>query len=212
MTQESGKARERGGRSGRGSPMIAVFLSGGGRTLENLLCQIGAGRLDAIVGLVVASKACRGAEIARAAGIETVVVPTFATADEVGVFLGSRDVEWVVLAGYVKYLPIPERYGGYVVNIHPSLLPKFGGKGMYGERVHDAVINAGETETGCTVHLVDGAYDSGRVLAQERCAVEPGDTPASLGARVFELEKRLYPEVLRSLFAGERVSQRGETQ
>lgn len=193
---------DHGGYRGGDRARLAVFVSGSGRTLENLLGEIGGGRLAAEVGVVVASRECRGAEIGRAAGIETVVVDRFEDAGVVHAFLEERGIEWVVLAGYVKYLPVPDGYAGRIVNIHPALLPKFGGRGMYGERVHRAVLGAGETESGCTVHLVDGEYDRGMVLAQERCRVEAGDTPETLGARVFELEKRLYPMVLAGLIAG----------
>jgi len=190
---------------GAGGPTrVAVFVSGGGRTLANLLERIDRGELAARVVLVCASKECRAAEIARTAGVEVDIRSDFANAEAVAELLAARRVEWVVLAGYVRYLPIPEKWAGRIVNIHPSLLPRHGGRGMYGERVHAAVLAAGDRESGCTVHLVDEVYDRGRVLGQRRCMVEPGDTPARLGARVFELEKDLYPRVLAELFADAR--------
>jgi phosphoribosylglycinamide formyltransferase-1 len=104
----------------------------------------------------------------------------------------------VVLAGYVKLVPanVIAAYRGRIVNVHPALLPEFGGKGMYGRRVHEAVLASGARETGATVHLVDEAYDHGATLAQARVPVLPGDTPELLAQRVLEVEHRLLPEVV----------------
>lgn len=108
------------------------------------------------------------------------------------------EVEMIVLAGYMRKLPpsVVERYRGRIVNVHPALLPKHGGRGMYGMAVHEAVLAAGEEETGVTVHLVDEEYDTGPILAQERIAVEPGETPESLAARVLAVEHHLLPHVV----------------
>jgi phosphoribosylglycinamide formyltransferase 1 len=181
---------------------VAVMLSGAGRTLSNLLDAIRRGDLEAAVVLVIASRECPGAEIARVAGIETRIMPGVVPAEELGRVLSERRIDWVVLAGYLKLINIPATYRGRIVNIHPALLPAFGGDGMYGERVHQAVIAAGRRESGCTVHLIDEVYDRGRILLQMRCPVEPGDTPETLATRVFELEKRAYPEALQKLFRG----------
>jgi len=116
-------------------------------------------------------------------------------------------VDTVVLAGYMKQIG-PETlaaYGGRMLNIHPALLPKFGGRGMYGRRVHEAVLNAGEKVTGVTVHLVDDVYDHGRVLAQCEVPVHEEDTADSLAERVLREEHRLYSETLRRIAAGEIV-------
>jgi phosphoribosylglycinamide formyltransferase-1 len=180
---------------------IAVFISGGGRTLRNLVSEIRAGRLPAEIVQVVASKPCPGLDFAKSEGIEASVATDLDREQDVEDLLESSDPDWVIFAGYVKLLPIPERYRGRVVNIHPSLLPKFGGKGMYGHRVHAAVLEAGESESGCTVHLADGEYDRGRIIAQARCPVLAGDTPDTLAARVFELETELYPRALCKLWA-----------
>lgn len=109
-----------------------------------------------------------------------------------------RDVQWICLAGYLRLLPseVLNAFPGRVLNIHPSLLPKFGGKGMYGHHVHEAVLASGETETGCTVHRVTPEYDEGEILLQLRCPVNPEDTPESLAARVQELEHMAFPEAL----------------
>jgi len=182
---------------------LLVMLSGSGRTLENLLGAIARAELDADVRAVVASRACPGAQKARDAGIETLV-------HEGGIGAGDLDglcerlaIDWVVLAGYLRLVPITDRVRGRVVNIHPALLPRFGGAGMHGMRVHEAVAQAaaaGEiTETGCTVHLAGERYDTGPIIEQRRCRVSPGDTPEEIAERVFGLEKSCYPSALAKL-------------
>ena len=180
---------------------IAVFVSGGGRTLKNLDSAIQRGELPARIVLVVASKECPGAEFARERGYHTVVDGALDDVSVVEAMLADAGAEWVILAGYVRLVPIPAQWRGRVVNIHPALLPRHGGKGMYGQRVHAAVLEAGDAESGCTVHLADGEYDRGDILAQARCPVLPDDTPQTLASRVFELETELYPRALAKLFA-----------
>ncbi|MEZ6243141.1 MAG: phosphoribosylglycinamide formyltransferase [Phycisphaerales bacterium] len=183
-------------------PRLGVFLSGGGRTLENLLERTHAGDLPATIALVVASRECRGADIARAAGVETLVLPGRLSADQVGSLARDHRLDWIVLAGYLKLLAIPPALRGRVVNIHPALLPSFGGPGMHGLHVHQAVLASGARESGCTVHLCDDRYDTGPVILQKRCPVLPDDTPESLAERVFALERNAYPEALVQLLAG----------
>ena len=115
-----------------------------------------------------------------------------------------------MLAGFLRLLVVPERWLGRVLNIHPALLPAFGGKGFYGERVHRAVLEAGERVTGCTVHYVTNEYDAGPILLQREVPVLPGDTPESLAARVFEAEQRALPDAVR-LHLERRRSRPGET-
>jgi phosphoribosylglycinamide formyltransferase-1 len=187
---------------------MAVFVSGSGRTLENFFRCIDAGALRAEIVLVVASKECRGAEIGRARGVETRVIPWREhTKASVEAMLRGAGAHWCVLAGYLHLLPVPASFAGRVVNIHPALLPKFGGAGMYGHRVHQAVLDAGETRTGCTVHLCDDEYDRGAIVAQASCEVLPGDTADTLAARVFALETALYPAALTKLFGGSTPSE-----
>ena len=178
------------------------MLSGSGRTLANLAEHIASGSLPASIELVIASRECPGAERARAAGIETLVMPGVIPRDELERTLRERRIDWVVLAGYLKLLEIPPAYRGRIVNIHPALLPDFGGPGMYGDRVHAAVLSAGAAESGCTVHLCDAEFDRGTIILQKRTPVLPGDTVRSLADRVFTLEREAYPEALRRLFAG----------
>ena len=190
-----------------GPPLrLAVLISGGGTTLLNLCDRIDDGSLNAEVRRVVASNtgpAAVGRERARARGLDVRTLPRKAYADAASyseaVFAAVRaaDAELVCLAGFLSLLVIPDDFAGRVLNIHPSLLPKFGGKGMHGRHVHAAVLAAGETESGCTVHVADNTYDTGPVVLQERCAVRPGDTPDTLAARVFGCECVAYPAAVR---------------
>lgn len=179
------------------------MLSGSGRTLLNLLESTHGGRLTGLaeIVLVIASRECLGAERARAAGIETRVMKGELPRALLQNVLDGARIDLVALAGYLKYLHVPEAYAGRVVNIHPSLLPAFGGPGMYGDKVHEAVIRAGAHESGCTVHLVDEVYDHGRILLQKTCPVLPTDDAPTLAARVFALECEAYPEALQHLIA-----------
>ncbi len=178
---------------------LAVFLSGTGRTLVNLAAVIDRGELPAEIGLVVASRACEGIGRAEALGIPVRLIEGEIEASELEAVLDEFSIDWVVLAGYLKRLPVPTRWVGRVVNIHPALLPEFGGPGMYGDRVHRAVLEAGVPESGCTVHLCDEHYDTGPIVFQQRCPVLPGDTPRSLADRVFQVETEAYPAALRLL-------------
>lgn len=180
-------------------PRLGVLLSGSGRTLQNLLDRIAEGRLAAEVVCVVADRAdAYGLHRAEAAGVPRTVSRD---TDAVWTFLRQHRVDLVVLAGYLRLLPIPPDFEGRVLNIHPALLPAHGGKGMYGDRVHAAVLAAGDAESGCTVHLCDEVYDHGRVLLQQRVPVLPGDTVASLGARVFAAECEAYPRAIGEYWA-----------
>lgn len=185
----------------REAPRLLALLSGGGRTLLNLLDAIEAGALHARVAGVVASRPCAGAERARARGLQTQFIRGVIPAQELLGLVRAHDASWVVLCGYLQRIDVPDELAGRIVNIHPALLPKFGGPGMYGDRVHRAVLDAGETESGCTVHVCDAEYDTGPIVLQERCPVLPGDTVESLAARVFELECRAYPRALAGLLA-----------
>jgi formyltetrahydrofolate-dependent phosphoribosylglycinamide formyltransferase len=185
---------------------LAVLLSGSGRTLENFLARIATGALSARVVAVVSSRAgVRGVEIAASAGLPVAVFPRkdYATiADHttaINAWLAARRPELIALAGYLCYYVPPPDFAGPVVNIHPALLPKYGGKGFYGDRVHAAVLAAGEPESGCTVHHVDDQYDHGQIIAQQRVPVLPGDDVHALADRVFAAECELYPRVLQEL-------------
>lgn len=175
-------------------PRLGVLLSGSGRTLQNLLDRIGDGRLRAsIAGVASDREEAFGLQRALDHGLETRVLRD---ASAVWSWLLELDVDLVILAGYLRLLPIVPEFAGRVMNIHPSLLPRHGGKGMYGDRVHRAVLDAGDTESGCTVHLCNDVYDQGRVLLQARVPVLPGDDVHSLGQRVFVAECEAYPAAI----------------
>lgn len=172
-------------------PRLGVLLSGSGRTLQNLLDRIGDGRLSASIAGVASDRAdAFGLQRALDHGLETRVLRE---PSAIWSWLLELDVDLVVLAGYLRLLPIEPEFAGRVLNIHPSLLPKYGGKGMYGDHVHRAVLAAGEPETGCTVHLCDDEYDRGRILVQARVPVQDGDDSHQLAARVFRAECEAYP-------------------
>jgi len=189
---------------------LAVLVSGSGRSLENLAEVIERRELDAEIALVV-SNTPKAFALERAArlGIEALVIPPgdFDGPDAFGraVFaaIEARGCELVVLAGFLRFLPVPDAWLGRVINIHPALLPKFGGKGYYGDRVHRAVLEACEKETGCTVHYVTNEYDAGPPILQRVVPVRAGDTVKTLGARVFKEELRALPEAIRRHLAGE---------
>lgn len=187
---------------------LAVLVSGSGRTLENLLERMAAGRLAATVEAVVSSRGdARGARIAERAGIPLHVLPPAGRPAEqwsADVFAAceSAGAEIVVMAGFLHLLPIPPRFAGRVINIHPALLPAFGGRGFHGMHVHRAVLERGCTVSGCTVHLVDGEYDHGRILLQHTVPVLRDDTPESLATRVFAAECDCLPEAIARLAAG----------
>ena len=182
---------------------IAVLASGRGSNLEALFESL-SGRADAAIVLVASDRAdALALGRARMRGVATAVL---APDDEAGMIdlLDESRVDWIVLAGYLKRVPseVVRRYRSRILNIHPALLPRHGGKGMYGERVHRAVLEAGESRSGASVHLVDEEYDRGPVVAQREVPVLPDDTPASLAARVLEVEHRLLPEVVVAVAEG----------
>lgn len=184
---------------------LLVLLSGSGRTLVNLADAIDRGELPAHIALVVASKPCLGEERARARGFDTRIIRGQIPADQLAELAAEAHADWVVLAGYLKMVRIPAQLRGRVINIHPALLPDFGGPGMYGHHVHEAVLAANRAESGCTVHFCDDRYDTGPIILQRRCPVLPGDTPDTLAARVFEQECLAYPEALRKVFSQQRA-------
>ena len=190
---------------------VAVLVSGEGTTLEGLAELAAGGHLPIRICLVVSDRPNIPAiERARRRGIPTVVLPTrgadpVAWSDHLTKELTDQGVELVVLAGFLSILPPRwvERWSGRAINIHPALLPRHGGRGMYGMRVHRAVLAAGETESGATVHVVTTDVDGGPRVAQEKVPVLPGDTPESLRARLHPVEVGLLAATLRRFAEGE---------
>jgi phosphoribosylglycinamide formyltransferase 1 len=187
---------------------VAVAVSGRGTNLEALLRALGP-EAPARVVLVLSNRADAPAlERASSRGIATVTLRDHADGLEWLSTLERHGVELLVLAGYVKLVPaeVIARHRGRILNVHPALLPAFGGQGMYGRRVHEAVLASGARESGATVHLVDEVYDRGAILGQARVPVLPGDDAESLAARVLEAEHRLLPAaVLAAAAAGHPV-------
>jgi phosphoribosylglycinamide formyltransferase-1 len=192
---------------------IAVFGSGRGSNFRAILQALAEGTLpDTRIACVISNNSAAGIlEIARERGIPALhASPKNFPTDNAYVesllsTLRTREVNLIVLAGYMKLLPerLVESYRGRIVNIHPALLPRFGGKGMHGIHVHEAVLASGDRESGATVHLVDELYDHGAILMQRRVPVLPDDTPETLASRVLTVEHQLFPEVLRRIARGE---------
>lgn len=189
---------------------LALFISGTGGNALNLARACRAGRVPGEPVLVVASTPKAGG-IARleAEGIASKVVERKAFSDDEAfseACYGAAEAAGatvICLAGWLKKLWVPPRWEGRILNIHPGLLPRFGGAGMYGMHVHHAVLEAGVKESGCTVHLVDNVYDHGRVLLERRVPVLQGDTPEVLQARVYAEEMKAYPEALSAYLASQ---------
>jgi phosphoribosylglycinamide formyltransferase 1 len=197
---------------------VAVFASGGGTNLQSLIDHFGRGRGEvASVELVIGSRSGIGALArAEAAGIPTLTVDReeVASGGSGAAMLASLEqhrIDLVVLAGYLKLIPpeVVESFRGRMINIHPALLPAFGGRGMYGLRVHRAVLESGARVTGATVHLVDERYDEGRILAQWPVPVLAGDTPEALAARVLKVEHLILPLAIERLVLGEQPAPPG---
>jgi phosphoribosylglycinamide formyltransferase-1 len=191
---------------------IAVFASGGGSNFQAIADACASGEIPAeIVGCVTTRTDAGVVQRAESLGIPVRVLgPDADTPDRLLALLEEHDVDLAVLAGYMRMIPaaVVQAYRHRMMNIHPALLPSFGGRGLYGMRVHRAVIDYGVRWTGATVHFVDEEYDSGPIILQDVVAVEQDDTPESLAARVLRLEHRLYPRAVR-LFAEDRLRVEG---
>jgi len=193
---------------------LGVLISGGGRTLLNLHELSRRGELPAEVAVVIASRECKGIERAQSAGLDVQLVPykdfrradgqadTAAYSAEIARRLDAARADLVVQAGFLSLWHIPPQYAGKVMNIHPALLPAFGGKGMYGHHVHEAVLTHGCKVSGCTVHFVTNEYDTGPIIVQRTVPVHDTDRPDDLADRVFEQECLAYPEAIRLFAAG----------
>lgn len=182
---------------------VAIFVSGTGANCENIIRYF-AGSEVVNIALVVSNKADAPAlEKARRLGVPTEVVSKSQLSDSSFMLplLRERDIHFIVLAGFLLMIPdyLIAAYPRRIINLHPSLLPKFGGKGMYGHRVHEAVKAAGEAETGMTVHYVTGECDGGEIIAQYKTAISPEDTPEDIAAKENLLEMRYYPLVIKQV-------------
>ncbi len=195
---------------------LAVLISGGGSTMQNLAEHIDRGELPARITQVICSNPkARGIDRAGRLGLPCEVVSrrdydsSDAFSDRAWSIIREAGADLVCLGGFLSLIRIPDDYVWRVMNVHPALLPSFGGKGMYGHHVHDAVLAAGCKVSGCTVHYADEHYDQGPIIAQRCCAVEEGDTPDALAERVMAEERIAYPHAIR-LFAEGRLKVEGD--
>lgn len=182
---------------------IAILASGSGTNAENLIRYFRTSKSGKVV-LVLSNKPSAGViGRAQSLGVETRVFnrEQFYQSDEIASLLQEKEVDFLVLAGFLWLVPssLLEAFEGRVVNIHPALLPKYGGKGMYGSHVHNAVIENGESKSGITIHHVNQKYDDGDVIFQASCPVEKDDTPESLASRIHSLEHSHFPVVLEKM-------------
>lgn len=189
------------------SARVAVLASGGGSNLQAIFDYLDAlaPRTGASVELVASDRVAAGAvERARARGIATAHLDAARRGDAMAELLASYDVDVIALAGYLRFVPaaVTQRWRGRILNVHPSLLPAFGGPGMYGLRVHQAVLDAGVRVTGATVHFVDEEYDRGPIIAQWPVPVLSQDTAEALGRRVLAAEHALFPRVVHGVAQG----------
>ncbi|MEO0558021.1 MAG: phosphoribosylglycinamide formyltransferase [Bacteroidota bacterium] len=190
---------------------LAFFASGGGSNVQAILDAIDAHQLDAEPVLLISDRpGCGALSRASVRGLPTAILPPNEFADERAFgtalleSLHQLEVDTLALAGYLKKIPVSvvEAFAGRILNVHPSLLPSFGGPGFYGRRVHQAVLDAGCRVSGATVHVVDAEYDTGPILLQGCVPVEEEDTPETLAARVLSIEHTLFPRALALLAAG----------
>jgi formyltetrahydrofolate-dependent phosphoribosylglycinamide formyltransferase len=191
---------------------LAVLLSGSGTSLENLFDQIEAGTLDARVEVVIASKSsARGLERARRRGVPALAIPRKDHPDPtdfndaIHAELERYDIDLVACLGFLSPFETRGKFDGRAINVHPALIPAFSGKGFYGQRVHEAVLESGVKLSGATVHFVDANYDCGPIILQETVPVHDDDTAQTLAARVQALERRLVPEAI-TLFGRGRLA------
>ena len=196
----------------QGQIRIAVFISGGGTNLQALIDASTSGKLSAEITLVVSSNA-NAFGLTRAENAE---IPTFIfrekkyeskseASQDLLEKLKEHNIDFIALAGYLRLLSpqLISAYNGKIINMHPALLPKYGGQGMYGRHVHEAVLASGDKETGLTFHIVDEAYDHGRIVEQFHLPVLENDTPESLQERVLIKEHEEYPKILGKFIRGE---------
>jgi phosphoribosylglycinamide formyltransferase-1 len=193
------------------NPKIIVAVSGKGRLLQSLFESQSHFRY-AICGVIASNGNCGALEIAK-----THNVPVFVgdyskegladTAEKQKLFLETHAPGLIVLAGFLKKFPVGDGQDPVAINIHPALLPKYGGPGFYGMKVHEAVWAAKESDSGATVHLVNDQYDEGRIVARARVQLQPSDTPADIAGKVFEIEKQLLPKTIELILAGALDSQ-----
>jgi phosphoribosylglycinamide formyltransferase-1 len=187
---------------------IAIFASGNGSNAQNIIAHFNGGNIASVKLVICNNPNAYVLQRASALGVPATVMDKAAlTADnpsELLSLLHTNAIDYIVLAGYLQKIPaaLTTAFAGRIINIHPALLPKFGGKGMYGIHVHRAVVAAGEKLSGITIHLVDAVYDNGKILFQAQCTLSPHDTPEDVAAKVQGLEQQHYPAVIEQYIKG----------
>ena len=192
-------------------PKIAVLISGGGSNLQSVIDNIKNKNLDCTIEYVISDRECYGIKRAENEGIKAVLLDRKeygnSLSEKIGEILDGN-VDYIVLAGFLSILT-PEfvkKWDRKIINIHPSLLPKYGGAGMYGIKIHEAVIKNKEKESGCTVHYVDTGIDTGEIIIQEKVTVSPDDTPETLQQKVLEKEHIILTEAIKKVFTNQQQS------
>ena len=185
---------------------IAIFASGSGSNAQNI-AEYFSKNPEIRVSLILANRPDAFVlERARNLGIDSIVFTRkdFYETDLILKILVKRDIDFIVLAGFLWFVPenLLRAYPGRIINIHPALLPKHGGKGMYGDRVHQAVIQEGDTRTGITIHFVNDHYDEGEIIFQDSFEIQPGDTAESIAKKVHALEYKHFPRVIEEVING----------
>lgn len=186
-------------------PRIAIFASGSGSNAQRLAEYFTGNGKAEILAIYCNNPNAFVLERANKLGIQTVLFnrDTFYNSLSILEDLKKRNVDWILLAGFLWLIPesILKTYPQRIINIHPALLPAYGGKGMYGMKVHEAVITSGDSESGITIHYVNEQYDKGDIISQARCQIQQGDTPQMLAAKIHELEYEYYPAVVEKLIS-----------
>jgi len=179
---------------------IAIFASGSGSNAENIVNHFNVINNVEVSMVLTNNKNAFVLERAKKMNVKSLVFSKtdFVETDRVLEVLKENDIDWIILAGFLLKVPsnLIDTFPKEIINIHPALLPKFGGKGMYGDRVHQAVIEAKERESGITIHYVNENYDEGKTIFQAKCLIEKGDTAQDLAKKIHELEYRYFPEVI----------------
>ena len=186
---------------------IAVFASGTGTNFQNILDHFKNNEKIQVCALVTNKPNCKAVQIALEYGVPIIYIDNDFNSDGVAIDqkLTALNINWIILAGFLRKIQpsLINSFSDKIINIHPSLLPKFGGKGMYGKHVHKAVIEAGEKKSGITIHLVNKEYDKGRILFQAECALSEGDTDQTLAEKIHILEKTFFPETILKVITNE---------
>lgn len=180
---------------------LAIFASGSGSNAENIMQNFSNEPLINVSCVCTNNKNALVIERAKKFNVPVLVFnrDDFYYRKTVMEYLNDKQINWIILAGFLWLVPsdMTRQYGGRIINIHPALLPKYGGKGMYGHHVHQAVIDAGEPFSGITIHFVDNEYDRGDIIFQASCPVGPGDTPETLASKIHELEYQYFPKIIK---------------